>query len=710
MSYEYTPTPEPNHSTEPELTEPTGQTISEGRLHTERLAGTEDPSLDTSAVEMAPDRGPEADIDADGWQTDSAKEFAEAAEVREVDPRSTVSFRIVEADQTTSNGPHIAKALAGCTVAVFEVGGGTPVDRAKIQEAMDAMLRPDANHEDWVTAGTYLRRCNLEYIATTLQNRPEGLEKARLFGPSAADPAFASVQRVPGLIEQTTEQARTFATNQELRDTIVATARQVGASTTEREADMAEQLDQIAHHEATAEPQVIGAVIGTSPIRTANGVGALGYESSPVEAPDDLPKGHLTHLFKAAAADPSAEPDPEVVDRALIELTAQSHGFSDRQAFALGAALPPEKMTELLQALDQAKAADASSIDEHSAIRTIIQNAQQELEATSDQTAFETTEANLVPQERVRFHFVECDHGEGNAKPIADALAGCTTVVFEMAGGTPELRTIAETAMRTMRDQSLSLRTRAEAYGYLRKSNMGYVAETLRYLPSSVERVKLFDIVEGHPALPLLQISRELSWLVERTIARAEPNAVIQKTLTLFLEIAAEQSIPRETEAMPEQLWDIAVEEAHLPPHAVGVVTGGVHTGPRHSMVQRNFACSATLGLVDPNPFVMSSALETRLLRQRIENPERAFDPLDIDRLLLERIARTHGFDGHQAAALVTALPPDALQTILRNIDSIKQVAADPDDVQHAIWYTIFAAPVIFNLPMPNVTEETERP
>jgi hypothetical protein len=220
---------------------------------------------------------------------------------------------------------------------------------------------------------------------------------------------------------------------------------------------------------------------------------------------------------------------------------------------------------------------------------------------TTGETGGETTR----PQDVIKFRFVRADHSDEVGPVIAEQLAGCKTVVFEIAGGTAEERQTLEAAANTAvhatddeRQQALDL-----------VHNMGgdWIASTLIDAPESVEHVRLCDNVsEDNPAFEAGDNSNRLIEEIVGGVGNTQSYKLREKLETYVEQVAS--SVPPRNENMAGEFDDLATELAAGGPQTVAVVNGFNH-GTNHQLMEaRGYSCESVLAF-DTDPFTNSPAV-----------------------------------------------------------------------------------------------------
>ena len=650
--------------------------------------------IDTSNIGMAPGRGLEADIPGDSWVEHTADTPDTTAET--VSPQDVVKLHFVPCTHIPATAKSVADALAaaGCKAVAIEAGGRTPEQAAALQRRIDTILDPETIQPEREAALRDLFRQD-RFVANIMLFRPPSLERARLFDVGADHPAQPHLQASLEAERQTEEGLESHAPNDELRATIRTMVEELVAADPTREATRIEQLQAFSLEEATialqqaaatgqplTERPVLSIVHDSLHEATPLRMAADGFDCSATEPIED-PNVHretprlVGELYARLSQDPNLSLTAEDVDRVLLESMARRAGILPDQALEFATTLPDHMLTPLMNDIDTIKQLRGTPREMHIAIFERIEQAEADLEALR------------LAQERVAFHFVECEHSVENAQLIAEALEGCQTVVFEMAGYSPAQRAEVESHLNIIMDPTTPDEPFQASVDYFRPwrdTSAAWLPAVVAHLPDSVHKIKLMDIAADHPGFRTVLEWRYATMRAGELLLSNAPNADLRPAIAKVIELGAKSDIIREP-LMPVQLRTIAIAEAPAGAQRIGAVTGGNHPKVRQDTAAGGFTTTATT--IDP--LKRNPEIRDEVIRWRVEHQDQELHSLDIDRVILEGTAMRHGFNALRAGALVRQLSPGDLYTLMQKLDELKALGS-PQERQDQIAAALLEA------------------
>jgi hypothetical protein len=299
------------------------------------------------------------------------------------------------------------------------------------------------------------------------------------------------------------------------------------------------------------------------------------------------------------------------------------------------------------------------------------------------------------PQDVVRVKVVPTDHHRDNAVAIAAAVEDCQTVVFELAGGTPEVRAEVETLANTLHSDP-DPSNRAAADIILNAVNADYIAATINRLPQTVERIRLADIGDDHPSMAAAQqINRlrgEWSDATHSTTYNDAPGGAREKAEE-FVRHSAVTSLEREP-VMAEQIADIAADIAATTdatpdnPHTIGFVPGRAHGGTATRIKADGFDVSVTPALpTSPYDGTPVGTTYASIVSDLVAagDPNAPIDPARLDRATVELAYESAGRPRRTAMALATGMTDAEVSRVINHADFLRAFIQNPRALQIAL-------------------------
>jgi hypothetical protein len=313
---------------------------------------------------------------------------------------------------------------------------------------------------------------------------------------------------------------------------------------------------------------------------------------------------------------------------------------------------------------------------------------------TPASTPAETTETAEVsgtpetarPQDVVTIKVVPTAHNPANAPAIADAVADCRTVVFEIAGGSPEVRADLE-ALANIQHRHPDIDTRVQASELLESAgDTKYISATINRLPATVESIKFADVDSSRPeyatAEEIPSLMADWSETTQGPVYNDAPGGSREKA-EQFVRHAAKSSLEREP-IMAGQIADIAADIAHSTdatsdnPYPIGFVTGMGHVGTNTHLEANGFNTTVEpavpISPFDGTPIVGTyGGIVSDLVASG--DPNGPIDTARLDRATVELSLRSAGQAEHLAAAIAQGMTDGEVQKTLDGVDFMRAMA-----------------------------------